>query len=79
MKFSKVKNLVERLVKSEITHKARAGNLSTNIIRLYRGQEKKFNPNYDNSRTDAPSGYSTWTDNKLLAKQYAGPDSLSII
>jgi len=41
-------------------------------ITLYRGLEEKFNSSYDLSRTDAPNGYSTWTDNPKLAKQYAG-------
>lgn len=41
-------------------------------ITLYRGLEKKFDPSYDLSKTDAPHGYSTWTDNPKLAKQYAG-------
>lgn len=45
---------------------------SSNNIRLYRGLEKKFNPKHDLTTTDAPAGYSTWTDNKDLAKQYAG-------
>ena len=40
--------------------------------RLYRGLEQDFNPNFDNFKTDAPAGYSTWTDNKDLARQYAG-------
>jgi hypothetical protein len=43
-----------------------------NIIRLYRGMEVNFDPKYDISKTDAPHGYSTWTDNLELAKQYAG-------
>ena len=40
--------------------------------RLYRGLENKYDPLYKNARTDAPSGYSTWTDNPDLARQYAG-------
>jgi len=44
------------------------------MIRLYRGMEREFNPNHDLSDTDAPHGYSTWTDNIELAKQYAGED-----
>ena len=32
--------------------------------------ENKFDPNYDLTKTDAPNGYSTWTDNPELAKQY---------
>ena len=43
-----------------------------NSVRLYRGLEQKFDKNYNLSSTDAPSGYSTWTDNPELAKQYAG-------
>jgi hypothetical protein len=43
-----------------------------NIVVLYRGLEKKFDPYYDTTSTDAPTGYSTWTDNIELAKQYAG-------
>lgn len=42
------------------------------MIRLYRGMENKFDSEYDLSNTDAPIGYSTWTDNLDLAKQYAG-------
>jgi hypothetical protein len=41
-------------------------------ITLFRGLEKRFDPNYSINATDAPNGYSTWTDNKDLAKQYAG-------
>lgn len=42
-------------------------------ITLYRGLENnKFDPNYDLTRTDAPYGYSTYTDNPELARQYAG-------
>ncbi len=42
------------------------------MIRLYRGMKNKFDSEYDLSNTDAPIGYSTWTDNLDLAKQYAG-------
>jgi hypothetical protein len=42
------------------------------FIRLYRGLEQPFDAKYDLSRTDAPSGYSTWTDNPALAREYAG-------
>jgi hypothetical protein len=42
------------------------------VQRLYRGLENKYNPLYDTAKSDAPSGYSTWTDNPDLAKQYAG-------
>lgn len=45
---------------------------SSNTIRLYRGLENKFDSKYDASKTDAPNGYSTWTDSLELAKQYAG-------
>jgi len=43
-------------------------------IVLYRGLEKEFNPGYDTASSDAPPGYSTWTDSKALAKQHAGKD-----
>lgn len=43
-------------------------------IRLYRGLEQEFDKDYDLSSSDAPSGYSTWTDNPELAAQYAGSD-----
>lgn len=43
-------------------------------ITLYRGMAQQFDPTYDLSKTDAPSGYSTWTDNPELARQYAGSD-----
>ena len=42
------------------------------IITLYRGLTKPFDPKHDLSTTDAPNGYSTWTDNPELATQYAG-------
>ena len=45
---------------------------ASSMIRLYRGMQREFNPNHDLSDTDAPHGYSTWTDNIELAKQYAG-------
>ena len=41
-------------------------------IRLYRGLSNSYDPNYDMNKMDAPSGYSTWTDNPKLAKEYAG-------
>ena len=40
--------------------------------KLYRGLEKPFDSSYNLSSTDAPQGYSTWTDNPQLARQYAG-------
>jgi len=43
-------------------------------VRIYRGLTKPFDPNYDNSRTDAPSGYSTWTDSENLAREYSKTD-----
>lgn len=46
---------------------------STPTITLYRGLTQHFNPEHDTTTTDAPNGYSTWTDNPELAKQYAGP------
>jgi hypothetical protein len=50
----------------------RAPETPKNHIRLYRGMEQAFDKDYDLSKTDAPQGYSTWTDNIELAKQYAG-------
>lgn len=41
-------------------------------IRLYRGLTQQFDDKYNLHKTDAPTGYSTWTDNPELAKQYAG-------
>ena len=49
--------------------KPKAGN-----IKLYRGMEQRFDENYDLTTTDSPHGYSTWTDNRELARQYAGGD-----
>ena len=43
-------------------------------LRLYRGLENKFDKSYDIMSTDAPAGYSTWTDSLALAKEYAGAD-----
>ena len=48
--------------------------LNSNTIRLYRGLEHEFDPNHDMTTTDAMNGYSTWTDNPELARQYAGND-----
>ena len=39
---------------------------------LYRGQENEFDPNFDTDLSE-PSGYTHWTDNQDLARQYAGP------
>lgn len=47
---------------------------SKDKIRLYRGLGEKFNKDFPLASTDAPVGYSTWTDNPELAKQYAGKD-----
>lgn len=44
----------------------------SSVVRLYRGLRQKFDSNYDLTKTDAPHGYSTWTDSLELAKQYAG-------
>lgn len=44
----------------------------SDTMRLYRGLETKFDPKYDMTNSDAPNGYSTWTDNQDLARQYAG-------
>lgn len=41
-------------------------------IKLYRGLTKEYDPSYNLASTDAPIGYSTWTNNPELAKQYAG-------
>jgi hypothetical protein len=49
-------------------------NNTDDSIKLYRGLTKEFDPNYNLASTDAPMGYSTWTDNPQLAKQYAGND-----
>lgn len=43
-------------------------------IRLYRGLSSKYDPSYDMNSLDSPPGYSTWTDNHKLAKEYAGTD-----
>jgi hypothetical protein len=43
-------------------------------VRLYRGMTQKFDEGFNLTKTDAPTGYSTWTDNKRLAEQYAGRD-----
>ena len=45
-------------------------------IRLYRGLEQPFDKNYNSSLSDAPQGYSTWTDNPDLAREYAGKNGL---
>jgi hypothetical protein len=42
------------------------------FIELYRGMSQKFDSSFDLTKTDAPNGYSTWTDSLELAKQYAG-------
>lgn len=43
-----------------------------NAIRLYRGLERALDHGHDLAQTDAPNGYTTWTDNPDLARQYAG-------
>lgn len=60
-----VQKMVEQATKNAAPSKS---------VILYRGLEKPFNPNYDPNMRDSPSGYSTWTDNPLLARQYAGQD-----
>jgi hypothetical protein len=40
--------------------------------KLFRGLERPYDQNFNLSKSDAPSGYSTWTDNPDLARQYAG-------
>lgn len=57
---------------SYIKHLQEMQSLSESMIRLYRGMTQKFNPLHDLSDTDAPQGYSTWTDSLELAKEYAG-------
>lgn len=47
---------------------------TSDSITLYRGLESAYDPDYDLSNTDAPNGYSTWSDSLELAKQYAGPN-----
>ena len=42
---------------------------SANTVRLYRGLEQEYDPNYPSSRLDT-NGYESWTDNPELAKQY---------
>ena len=48
--------------------------IDENTILLYRGLNQKFYKNFDLGHTDAPIGYSTWTDNPNLAREYAGPN-----
>lgn len=42
------------------------------FINLYRGMEQELSSDFDLSMSDAPIGYSTWTDNIELAREYAG-------
>jgi len=42
------------------------------LITLYRGLGQEIDSEHDLTTTDAPTGYSTWTDNPELARQYAG-------
>lgn len=42
------------------------------MISLYRGLTSEFDQNFNLS--EAPAGYSYWTDNPDLAKQYAGSE-----
>ena len=58
MKIYKFDKLIKEAIEGQIT--------------LYRGIEKEFSDSFDLSRTDAPNGYSTWTTNPKLARQYAG-------
>lgn len=44
--------------------------LKKGYVRLYRGLNEEYNPNYDRSKLDSPNGYDTLTDNYDLAKQY---------
>jgi len=48
------------------------GTQNKDTITLYRGLREKFDKNFDLSKTDAPTGYSTYTDNPNLAREYAG-------
>lgn len=41
-------------------------------VDLYRGMTQQFDSKFDLTKTDAPNGYSTWTDKLELAKEYAG-------
>jgi hypothetical protein len=54
------------------SQEAEAGGFSKGMKKLYRGLESKYDPSHNLSATDAPEGYSTWTDNPELARQYAG-------
>lgn len=44
-----------------------------NTVRIYRGLTQAYDPDYKLEISDAPHGYSTWTDNEDLAREYAGP------
>jgi len=59
-------------IQLSLTESSQSNTSST--ITLYRGLESKFDPKHDLNNTDAPNGYSTWTDNPELARQYAGED-----
>jgi hypothetical protein len=50
----------------------RTGSRREAMPTLYRGLEGEFDPDYDASQSE-PSGYTHWTDNPELARQYAGP------
>jgi hypothetical protein len=47
---------------------------SNKTITLYRGLSREFDPTYDNSTLDSPTGYSCWSDTPELARAYAGDD-----
>lgn len=65
---------VQKFAKDYIADESGALKLFNNndTTKLYRGLTKEYDPSYNLSSTDAPLGYSTWTDNPELAKQYAG-------
>lgn len=46
----------------------------TAMPKLYRGLDREFDPGHEDIPIGAPRGYSHWTDNPGIARQYAGPD-----
>jgi len=44
------------------------------MVNLYRGMSQKFDPNYDLNNTGALNGYTYYTDNPSMAREYAGKD-----
>lgn len=53
----------------DVSGGAEAQDNQGNLIRLYRGLEQEYDPNYPASRLDT-NGYESWTDNPELARQY---------